>query len=144
MSTTPQHKTSKPKVAATLATCRSAFISVGFFSLFINLLMLTGPLFMLQVYDRVLASKSLPTLTALVILIAALFLFLGLLEMVRTRILARILPPRHWRKERNFARSFDCGVKFGELLVNGDTQRVQIFECRHISGFFLAQFFDEV
>lgn len=90
MSKTPSHKTTKPKVAAALAKCRSAFISVGFFSMFINLLMLTGPLFMLQVYDRVLASKSLPTLTALVILIATLFLFLGLLEMVRTRILARI------------------------------------------------------
>lgn len=58
--------------------------------MFINLLMLTGPLFMLQVYDRVLASKSVSTLTALVILVAALFTFLGLLELVRTRILARI------------------------------------------------------
>lgn len=80
----------KPKVAVALDKCKSAFISVGFFSMFINLLMLTGPLFMLQVYDRVLASKSLSTLTALVILVATLFIFLGLLEMVRTRILARI------------------------------------------------------
>lgn len=90
MSKKKHNQISKPKVSVALQKCRGAFLSVGFFSMFINLLMLTGPLFMLQVYDRVLASKSLSTLTALVILIAALFLFLGLLEMVRTRILARI------------------------------------------------------
>ncbi|VAW15571.1 Type I secretion system ATPase [hydrothermal vent metagenome] len=67
-----------------------AFISVGFFSFFINLLMLTGPLFMLQIYDRVLASRSLPTLVVLFVLVAGLFAVLGVLEFVRTRILVRI------------------------------------------------------
>jgi ATP-binding cassette, subfamily C, type I secretion system permease/ATPase len=45
-----------------LARCRSAFIGLGIFSILINVLMLTGPLFMLQVYDRVLPSRSVPTL----------------------------------------------------------------------------------
>ena len=44
-----------------------------FFSIFVNLLMLTGPLFMLQVYDRVLGSRSEETLVALIILVLALY-----------------------------------------------------------------------
>jgi ATP-binding cassette subfamily C protein len=56
----------------------------------INLLMLTGPLFMLQIYDRVLTSRSLETLTALTILVAVLLVFLGILELIRSRILVRI------------------------------------------------------
>lgn len=90
MNTTKYQKPRKSQVSQALKKCRSALLSVGFFSMFINLLMLTGPLFMLQVYDRVLASKSQSTLVALLILVAALFVFLGLLELIRTRILARV------------------------------------------------------
>jgi len=61
-----------------------------FFSVLTNLLMLTGPLFMLQVYDRVLGSRSEETLVALTVLVAALYLAYGLLEFVRGRIVARI------------------------------------------------------
>jgi len=63
---------------------------VFFFSIFVNVLQLTGPLFMLQVYDRVLSSGSEETLMALIILIAALFFFMGLLDFARGRLLARI------------------------------------------------------
>lgn len=45
---------------------------------------------MLQVYDRVLTSRSIPTLIALTLLVAALFIFMGLLELVRSRILVRV------------------------------------------------------
>lgn len=62
---------------------------VAIFSIFVNLLMLTGPLFMLQVYDRVLTSRSEETLVALLILVTVLYLFMGLLEYVRGRVLAR-------------------------------------------------------
>ncbi|MDJ0932536.1 MAG: hypothetical protein QNJ43_18925 [Breoghania sp.] len=51
--------------------------------------MLTGPLFMLQVYDRVLSSRSVPTLIALSALVAGLFLFLDLFEAIRARALSR-------------------------------------------------------
>jgi ATP-binding cassette, subfamily C, bacterial PrsD len=54
-----------------------------------NLLMLVGPLFMMQVYDRVLASKSLPTLLALTGLVVALYGFYGFLELIRSRIATR-------------------------------------------------------
>lgn len=55
-----------------------------------NLLMLTGPLFMMQVYDRVLTSRSVPTLVALSVLAIGLYLFLGLLEVLRARTLTQI------------------------------------------------------
>ncbi len=72
-----------------LGASRTLFIGVGLFSVFVNLLMLTGPLFMLQVYDRVLASRSEATLATLFLLVAALFLIMGVLDHVRARVLAR-------------------------------------------------------
>lgn len=60
-----------------------------FFSIFVNILMLTGPLFMLQVYDRVLGSRSEETLVALLILVLALYGLMWLLDFSRTRLLAR-------------------------------------------------------
>ena len=55
----------KSELAQALASCRGAFLSVGVFSAVINILMLTGSIFMLQVYDRVLPSRSVPTLVGL-------------------------------------------------------------------------------
>ena len=69
-------------------SARSLLYMAGFFSLFVNLLMLTGPLFMLQVYDRVLSSGSVPTLIALLGLCAGLFALMGVLDFLRGRILA--------------------------------------------------------
>lgn len=72
------------------AASRGLVLAAILFSVFINLLMLTGPLYMLQVYDRVLASRSEPTLVALSVLVVFLFLAMGLLDHARARILARI------------------------------------------------------
>jgi len=72
-----------------MARCRWHFLAVAIFSIFVNLLMLTGPLFMLQIYDRVLSSRSQETLVALLILVTGLFFMMGLLEFVRGRVLAR-------------------------------------------------------
>lgn len=69
---------------------RHAFIAVGVFSLFVNVLMLAGPLFMLQVYDRVMTSGSVPTLVALTVMTAALYAIIGALELVRSRIVVRV------------------------------------------------------
>ncbi|MCE4222922.1 type I secretion system permease/ATPase [Methylobacterium sp. C25] len=55
----------------------------------INLLYLTGSFFMLEVYDRVIPSRSVPTLTGLLMLALALYAFQGVLEMLRARIFAR-------------------------------------------------------
>lgn len=67
-----------------------AVVSLAFVSLTTNLLMLAGPLFMLQVYDRVLASRSLPTLEVLAVLIVGVYAFYGLLEAIRARMTSRL------------------------------------------------------
>jgi len=74
----------------TRAESRRLFWAVGLFSMFVNLLMLTGPLYMLQVYDRVLGSRSEATLVALTALMAFLFLIMGVMDFARGRILARV------------------------------------------------------
>ncbi len=79
---------------AELRSARSAQVAllgaVALFSGFVNLLMLTGPLFMLQVYDRVLGSRSEETLLALFILIAFLFAMMGVLDVARARVMTRV------------------------------------------------------
>ncbi|MCK0143961.1 type I secretion system permease/ATPase [Aliiroseovarius sp. F20344] len=68
---------------------RGLMWSVALFSVFVNLLMLTAPIYMLQLYDRVLGSRSEATLIALTLLMAFLFLMMGVLDYARARILAR-------------------------------------------------------
>jgi ATP-binding cassette subfamily C protein len=69
---------------------RSLYWTVGLFSAFANLLMLTGPLYMLQVYDRVLGSGSQETLVALSLLVAFAYAVMGILDYTRGRIMARV------------------------------------------------------
>ncbi|PJE36295.1 type I secretion system permease/ATPase [Pseudooceanicola lipolyticus] len=69
---------------------RALFWAVGLFSVFANLLMLTGPLYMLQVYDRVLGSRSEETLVALSLLVVFLYGIMGILDYTRGRIMARV------------------------------------------------------
>ena len=69
---------------------RALYWAVGLFSLFANLLMLTGPMYMLQVYDRVLSSGSVETLVALSLLMVFLYVIMGLLDYVRGRIMLRV------------------------------------------------------
>jgi PrtD family type I secretion system ABC transporter len=78
------------ELAQALASCRGAFVATALMSGMSNILMLTGAIFMLEIYDRVLPSHSIPTLVALVILAAGLFLAQGLLDMIRGRVLVRI------------------------------------------------------
>ena len=75
---------------ATFARRRPLVWQAAGISILVNLLMLTGPLFMLQVYDRVLTSRSLPTLIALFILTASMFAFYGVFEFLRGRLMARV------------------------------------------------------
>lgn len=79
---------SEPKAA--MAACKHAFVGVGVLSGFSNLLMLTGPLYMLEVYDRVLPSRSIPTLVALSLLAVLLFSFQAAIDIIRSRLLVRI------------------------------------------------------
>jgi ATP-binding cassette subfamily C protein len=73
-----------------LKRVRGSLLLIGSFSFVINLLMLTGSIFMMQVYDRVLTSRSVQTLVALFAIVVAMFAFQGLLEAIRSRMIARI------------------------------------------------------
>ncbi|WP_417533532.1 type I secretion system permease/ATPase [Marinobacterium stanieri] len=75
---------------AVLHACRSSFFSVGLFSMFINLLMLVPAFYMLQVYDRVVTSGSVPTLVMLTLVMLLLMVTMGALEWVRSRIMVRV------------------------------------------------------
>ncbi|MBA1145254.1 type I secretion system permease/ATPase [Mesorhizobium neociceri] len=79
-----------PELAAALAACRSAFAAVALFSGVLNVLMLAGSLYMLEVYDRVLPSRSMPTLIGLSVLVIILYAGQGVLDLVRGRIMVRI------------------------------------------------------
>jgi ATP-binding cassette subfamily C protein len=132
-----------PELRAVLASCRAHFIGVAAVSAVINLLMLTGPLFMLQVYDRVLPSRSVPTLIGLCIFALLLFLFLGALDAMRNRVLTRIAREID---QRLAPRAFDTVVAAAirrhapgdELRVLRDLDGIRSF----LSGPALPAFFD--
>ena len=84
-----QHSGDLELRAAWNQNCRPYWI-VGLFSLFSNLMMLTGPIYMLQVYDRVLGSKSQETLVALSLLVVLLYGVMGVLDWSRGRIMTRV------------------------------------------------------
>jgi PrtD family type I secretion system ABC transporter len=85
-----RNRPARSELAQALAACRGAFYGTAVISGMSNVLMLTGAMFMLEIYDRVLPSRSMPTLVGLLILVAALFAALGVLDAIRGRILVRI------------------------------------------------------
>ncbi len=86
----PRNVSAKSELGQALAACRHAFVAFGVFSAVLNILALTGSLFMLEVYDRVLPSRSVPTLIGLLSLVVVLYLFQGFLDAIRGRLLSRI------------------------------------------------------
>lgn len=83
-------KTPKNEIAQALTEFRGAFRTVGVFSAIINLLLLVPSLYMLQVYDRVLASRNETTLLMLTLMVLGAFLFMSALEFVRSFVLIRV------------------------------------------------------
>ncbi len=104
-----------------LRACRAAFIGVGLMSCVINVLYLTGSIFMLEVYDRVLPSRSVPTLVGLVVLAAGLYIAQGMLDLLRGRILGRIGTSLD---EAINARVFDTVVRL-PLVMGNRTEGLQ-------------------
>ena len=86
----PASASAQSELASALRACRSAFVGVALLSGVSNVLMLTGALFMLEVYDRVLPSRSMPTLVGLGVLAGILYGFLGLIDMIRGRLMTRV------------------------------------------------------
>jgi len=85
-----RQKATTSELRKAIFASKKAFLMVGFFSLFINVLMLVPPLYMLQLYDRVLTSRSESTLIMLTGIVVVLFITMALLDIVRSKILVRI------------------------------------------------------
>ena len=83
-------KSSISELKSVILKSKKSFMYVGFFSLFINLLMLTSPLYMLQLYDRVITSRSEETLILLTLLVVLMYATSAILEIVRSRVLVRV------------------------------------------------------
>jgi ATP-binding cassette subfamily C protein len=81
---------SRSALGETLRTFRNAFLGVALMSCVVNLLYLTGSIFMLEIYDRVLPSRSVSTLVGLILLAGGLYVAQGILDLIRGRILLRI------------------------------------------------------
>jgi ATP-binding cassette subfamily C protein len=73
-----------------LRACRSGIVGIAISGVLINILYLSGSLYMLEVYDRVLTSRSIPTLIGLSVMVAILDAFQGCLDLLRSRVLVRI------------------------------------------------------
>ena len=89
MRASDEFKEGRKELRQALGASKRLFWGVFLFSFFVNILMLTGPMFMLQVYDRVLSSRAVPTLVTLFALVAVLFAIMGVLDYLRARVLAR-------------------------------------------------------
>lgn len=98
---------------------RGLYWFVGIFSFFVNLLMLTGPIYMLQVYDRVLGSRSLETLIALSALVLFLYSMMGLLDYSRGRIMGRVAARFQSKLDR---RVFNAVVRKSALAPDEQTE----------------------
>lgn len=133
----------QPTIRAALESCHNVFVSLGVISGVINILMLTGSFFMLQVYDRVLPSQSVPTLVGLALLATALFALQGTLEVIRSRVNVRI--GAHLDQTIS-SRVYDALVRL-PLKTRGDGDGLQpLRDLDHVRSFLSsggpAAFFD--
>ncbi len=129
-------------VGKAMFKAKRAITGTALFSFFINLLMLTGPLYMLQVYDRVLISRSMSTLMALSVLMAVLYMFMGVLEFCRSRVLTRLATD--FEKELG-QRSYKAWLKRGLNTKTGQAHAPMkdLFSLKQfLSGNGPSSFFD--
>src|SRR5436305_5984091 len=78
------------ELSEAIRPCRGAFLVIAVLTGVLNILYLTGAVFMLEVYDRVLPSRSMPTLVSLALIATVLYAFQGILDVIRSRMLVRI------------------------------------------------------
>lgn len=110
---------------------RHLFWTVGLFSFFANMLMLTGPLYMLQVYDRVLGSRSEETLVALSLLVVFLYGVMGVLDYTRGRIMGRVAARFQSRLDK---RVFDAMIR-REAIASDPSARTGLSDLESIQRF---------
>ena len=99
-------------LAEAIKKCRGSILTTMFFSMFVNLLMFVAPLHMLQIYDRVLVSRSEVTLLVLTLLALGLLVVYGILEGVKGRVLVRAgLKFDEFINDRIFRATFTAATK---------------------------------
>jgi len=134
----------KGELTDTIMAFRRVFFSAGWFSLAINLLLLAPAIYMLQVYDRVLSSRNEVTLYMLTLILLGLFALEGLLEWIRSKLLARASAGLDLRLGgRVFDAGFERHIRLGGRGGNpgqalGDLASVRQF----VTGKGLFAFFD--
>ena len=125
-----------------LLSFRKGFLNVGLFSFFINMLALIPSIYMLQVYDRVLQSRSISTLVMLTIIMLVFYVMLGMLEVARSKLLIRIGAQLDMKlNDRVFVASFEKNLKHsgsnaGQAMTDLTTVR------QFLTGNGLFAFFD--
>lgn len=121
---------------------RQAFVGVGIFSFFINLLYLAPSIYMLQVYDRVLASRNYMTLVVLTVVVVGFYILMSVLEFARSRVLVRISSQLDVDLgSRVFTAAFEQRLKHGQINAGqalSDLTTVRQF----LTGNGLFAFFD--
>jgi PrtD family type I secretion system ABC transporter len=132
-----------PELKGALSSCKLAFWGVALTSGILSILYLTGSFYMLEVYDRVVPSRSVPTLVGLSLLALILYTFQGLLDLIRNRVLIRIGAALDARLGR---RAFDVTLRI-PLKAGGGTSGLQpLRDLDHVRGFLsslgLAALFD--
>ena len=139
-------KVPQNEIAQTIAGYKSVFITVGIFSAIINLMMLVPSLYMLQVYDRVLASRNQTTLLMLTIMVVGAYLVISALEFVRSFVLIRVSAKMDLElNKRVYTAAFEqnlkrAGVNAGQFL-HDLTQIRQFLGGNALFAFFDAPWF---
>ncbi|WP_142809904.1 type I secretion system permease/ATPase [Tepidiphilus olei] len=129
------------ELRALLGSMKQYFWGIGAFSFVINLLQLTAPLYMLQVYDRVLNSRNEMTLLMLTLLVVALFLVMAAIEFVRSRVLVRVGAAMEAKlNDRVFDSAFEATLRRGGNARQALTDLTQLRQFMTGNGPFV--FFD--
>ena len=142
--TEPAPSPSAPRAGTTLLramlrSCRGLFLAAALFSLLANLLMLAQPLYMLQIYDRVLSTGRVETLLMLTLIVAAAVVVMVAIEAARNILLSRI---GHWLESRLAPELLDVSVKArlrgepGGAQLLGELGKVRSFISAHGLGVF--------
>lgn len=134
------------EMLAALTAYKRAFFNIGLFSAVINLLMLAPALYMLQVYDRVLASGNQMTLLMLTLMILGLFGLMGALEWVRSQVVIRLGTQMDMRlNQRVYDAAFEAQLRTGSpaagQALNDLTSLRQFSTGNALFAFFDAPWF---
>ncbi|MFM7085217.1 MAG: type I secretion system permease/ATPase [Hyphomicrobium sp.] len=129
---TSQKDAAGAELSSVVARCRGAFWGIGIFSAISNILTLTGSFYMLEVYDRVVPSHSIPTLVVLSVVAFTLYAVQGLLDFIRSRVLNRI---SNYFEEQIGPRVFDISTRVAPASARRSNGLQPIRDLDAIKGF---------